>query len=248
MNIFNRLKRSIKLWKRSRFHYFRMSMVRPPYWMSVKGRSCQILAGEDTGYSTCYAEVFIDDCYEMFNYYKCHKPSVIVDIGANIGVFSSFCHLLFPDADIYAFEPNPTAIKWLEQNTKYTGIKVFPFAVAEQSGVAMLDAEVDSTIGRLSKEGNLPVKCIAASEVAQGHQIDLLKMDCEGSEWSILKDTSLLRRTQYFCLEYHLSDDRTIQDIQELIEKAGHRILRVSPNAVYENKYGLLWSTRKASA
>jgi FkbM family methyltransferase len=233
---------------RSQFHYYRNAMLHPPFWLSAGGRNTRIWANDSLGSSTTYHEIIVEDTYGMFEYYKHHQPSVIADIGANVGMFSKLCSLLFPDADIYSYEPNPDAFSWLEKNAEATGIKAYPCAVGARSGVVMLNAEYDSTIGLISPEGNIPVNCIAASEVAQGHQIDLLKMDCEGSEWSILQDTSLLRRTQYFCLEYHLSDDRTIQDLQELIEKAGHRILRLCPNSVYENKYGLLWSTRIASA
>lgn len=232
---------------RSKFHYFRMAMVHPPYWIAANGKACQVLAGNDLGSLTCYGEVIVDDCYDIFNYSKHFKPSIIVDIGANVGIFSKLCSLLFPDADIYAYEPNPTALNWLEQNADFTRIKVYPFAVGEQAGLVMLDSETDSTNGRISNEGNLTVNCVSPSEVAEGVQIDLLKMDCEGSEWSILQDTQLLRRTHNFCMEYHLFDKQTIQDLQELIEKAGHRIVRVSPQIDWESTVGILWSTRMST-
>lgn len=229
---------------RSRFHYFRMAMVHPPYWIAANGKMCQVFAGDDLGSITCYREVVIDDCYEIFKYAKHSKPSTIVDIGANIGMFSKLCTLLFPDADIYAYEPNPTALNWLKKNGESTGIKVFPCAVGEQAGVVKLDTQCDPTTGRIVQEGNLSVNCIAVSEVAQGHPIDLLKMDCEGSEWSILKDGELLRRTQDFCMEYHLLDQYALSELEALIQKAGHRIVRVCPQIDRYSSVGILWSTR----
>jgi FkbM family methyltransferase len=224
-----------------------MAMLRPPYWLSANGKTSRIFAGHDSGSATCYREIIVEDCYDLFNYSKRSMPLVIADIGANIGMFSKLCSLLFEDADIYAYEPNPAALTWLEQNAESTRIQVFPCAVGEQSGVVMLNAECDSTIGRISQEGSLAVKCMAASELAEGRKIDLLKMDCEGSEWSILQDTNLLKRTQHFCLEYHLYDNHTVEELQELIEKSGHRILRTSSNSAYDGKFGLLWSTRVAT-
>lgn len=230
---------------RSGFHYFRMSMAYPPYWISVNGKSCQVFAGDYLGSATCYREIIIDDFYQIFNYAKHFKPSLIVDIGANIGIFSKLCSLLFPNANIYAYEPNPTALTWLEKNAELTRIKVFPYAVGIQEGLVLLDGRSDSTTGKISPEGNISVQCIAPTEVAQGLPIDLLKMDCEGSEWSILQDTELLKRTQSFCMEYHLFDQHTLEELKNLIEKADHRIVSVTPQVDWDSKVGCLWSIHK---
>jgi FkbM family methyltransferase len=244
MPVFKRINQLKNLLLRSNFHYFRMAMLHPPYWIAANGQTCQVMAGNDLGSATCYREVIVDDCYEIFSYSKHSKPSVIVDIGANVGIFSKLCTLMFPNADIYAYEPNPTALTWLKQNAELTRIKVFPCAVAEKVGIVMLDTKCDSTLGRIDREGNLPVNCVAVSEVAEGRKIDLLKMDCEGAEWLILHNTELLRRTQNFCMEYHLFEQNTLQKLQELIEKAGHRVVRICPQTDWESKVGLLWSTR----
>lgn len=92
------------------------------------------------------------------------KPKVIVDICANIGVFSKLCSMLFPDADLYACEPNPAALKWLRQSAAGTRVGVMPFAVA-RAGVVELDTSCDSTIGRVIPEGDLAVECIAVSDM-----------------------------------------------------------------------------------
>ena len=242
MSIYDQIKRSFGLLSRSGFRYYRMAMVNPPYRLSVNGRSCIIFAPDSQGSRTCYGEVIGGDCYKILKYSKVHKPSVIVDIGANIGIFSKLCSLLFLNADIYAYEPNPEAFTWLEKNAEKTNIQVFNCAISENSGIAMLDTQCDSTVGRICQEGNLPVRCLQSSEVAQGFQIDLLKIDCEGSEWSILQDSSLLDRTKYLCLEYHLYDKHTLQEMQEIIEKSNHKVKYIDPHPGYNGKFGLIWS------
>jgi FkbM family methyltransferase len=243
MAIYHRLKNSINLMRRSRFHYYRNAMLRPPFRVRANGRTCLVAAGDELGAGTCYSEVVVEDCYGLFAYSKQASPRVIVDIGANIGVFSKLCSMLFPDADIYAYEPNPKALKWLAQNAEGTRIGVIPSAVGEHSGRVSLDTSCDSTIGRVVEAGDLTVDCLAASEVAEGREIGLLKIDCEGSEFSILQDLSLLERTQELRLEFHLFDGHSLKELQDLISSAGHRIDGIS-KIKEDGKFGVLRSKR----
>ena len=231
---------------RSHFHYFRMSMLHPPYWLSVNGRSTKIFADNNSGSATCYREIIVDDCYDLINYSKHFQPKVIVDIGANIGVFSKFCSLLFPESTIFAYEPNPSALKWLEQNAQNTNIQIYPFAVAKDKNISNLKIDCDSTIGSLSSSGTLPVQCIPSTEVAGNLLINFLKIDCEGSEWLILQNPSLLERTQNLCLEYHLYENHTVQELIDLVQAANHKIIRIQPNQEYDGKFGLLWSSHNS--
>jgi FkbM family methyltransferase len=153
-------------------------------------------------------------------------------------MFSKLCSLLFPQADIYAYEPNPSAFEWLTRNAEGTRIQAVPCAVGQHDGLVKLDTSCDSTIGRVTKDGNLQVECIAASAVASGRPIDFLKMDCEGSEWAILQDTTLLNRAKEACLEFHLVDTHS------LIEKADHRVVRIS-NTKENGKFGVIHSMHK---
>lgn len=216
--------------RRSRFHYARMAMLKPPFWLSVNGQTCRVLAGNERGAGTCYSEVVVQDCYGMFGYSKREKPAVIVDIGANIGIFSKLCSMLFPSADIYAYEPNPSALTWLERNAQGTRIQVSPTAVWGSAGVLNFDTSYDSTLGQVSPDGQLSVQCIAPAEIAEGRQIDLLKVDCEGGEFEILKDPSLLGRTKECCLEYHLSNGRNIDELVQLVEYGGHSVQTSASN------------------
>jgi FkbM family methyltransferase len=221
-----------------------MRMANPPYWISACGRTCRLFADYDPGVREDYREIVVEDYYGIFGYARRARPSVIVDVGANVGMFSKLCSLFFPDAEIYAYEPNPEALRWLERNAQGSRIKVCPYAVTGCSGDVALNTNFESTCGaKVEPGGAVRVQGIAASRVAEGKLIDLLKMDCEGSEWVILKDPSLLARTQDFFLEYHLWDDHTLEELRAAVEKADHCISRIAPRKEYHANFGFLWST-----
>lgn len=219
-------------------------MVRPPFWLSVKGLTARVAAGDTSGARHAYREIVVDDCYGMFPYARQKTPNVIVDIGANIGMFSKLCSLLFPQADIYAYEPNPDASQWLRQNADGTRIKVIGNPVSNRAGLVHLDISGDSTQSRVVESGGLTLPAVAASDVADGRPIDFLKMDCEGSEFAILQDPGLLPRTQELCLEYHLFGDKSLDTLRSLVEQGGHRIARQAPFGA-DPKFGIIHSVRR---
>ena len=99
----------------------------------------------------------------------------------------------------------------------------------ESNSIAIVD---------FNQTGNIPI--IPLKEVAKrlGGNIDLLKMDCEGSEWLILQDLETLKHVRYLTVEYHrISPDGSFDlydfsiDIQgkavDVIQKAGFEILHI---------------------
>jgi predicted RNA methylase len=112
-------------------------MIRPPYQIYVRGEKVKLLAPDTSSQFDVYLQLAIDDCYGLLNIYSKVKPSVIADIGANSGFFSRLCSLYFPQARIYAYEPNPDSFKWLKQNCEGTLITPFEKAVLGRGGAVL---------------------------------------------------------------------------------------------------------------
>ncbi|MDN0201121.1 FkbM family methyltransferase [Streptomyces sp. S.PNR 29] len=60
-----------------------------------------------------YEEIFLQGCYGKV---QLPPDAFVVDVGANIGLFSLFVKRQWPDAEILAFEPIPESLRVLRRN------------------------------------------------------------------------------------------------------------------------------------
>lgn len=81
------------------------------------------------------AEIFTNKTY-LKHGLEITNDSIIVDIGANIGLFILFAKSIAPDCQIYAFEPAKDVFPILKENTKFFNhcIKLFNEGVGQQTG------------------------------------------------------------------------------------------------------------------
>ena len=154
-----------------------------------------------------------------------YKPSVILDIGANVGATALYFHGIFPDAMIYCFEASPTNAGFLKRNlAPINRATVFDYGLSDR------DHQVQLHIGKTQFMQNSLVPNLetqSRTETAQLRRasseltrldiqnISLLKLDTEGWELPILRDmTDWLPRTDLAYIEYHSEEDR--QSIEQL--------------------------------
>ena len=222
-----------------------------PLWISYKKQELPIFFNIEEWKTVryIYKEIVVEDCYGLLHFKKLlNNPEIIVDLGSNIGIFSAFCSILFPNTEIIAFEPNPKIKSILEKNITKPNIKIFFKAVTNKRGFIKINNECDSGNVHISNSGNILVPCIPCSEIAEGKKIDLLKLDVEGSEWEILNDKHLLERVRYLRMEYHLPKGKSLNDLKVLIEKGGHKIEMIEPTkykAPFFQSVGTIFSSMK---
>jgi FkbM family methyltransferase len=126
----------------------------------------------------------------------CPKPRVIFDVGANVGQTVDELRSTFAEASIYSFEPVPSTFEALLANTRrYRGVECIPCALGEMAGSASITDSSTSgqnTLNTSAKPGSptvdVKVDTIDAFCKARGIEvIDVLKIDTEGFEMSVLR-------------------------------------------------------------
>ena len=138
------------------------------------------------------------DVYGLANIAEARK---IVDVGANIGVFTVLAALQFPDAQVYSFEPESENFEALKENIKLnhiTNVTPFQKAVARTRGTARLylgaaDSHTLYGTGEYVEVGTIPLSDFG--------DIDVLKIDAEGAERDILPNPA-----RYIAVEVHGED------------------------------------------
>lgn len=241
-----RLERGIRLMRVTRGACYRMKNLRPPYRFYFGNKSA-FLDAEDTDESRgIFAEVILYDSYGLSSIDHNSPPRRILDIGANIGSFSVFASLHFPEAEIHAYEPHPLAFSWLKKNTQQRNVKLFNLAVADRAGELKFDQQSKSTLSSLSQDGMQIVNAVSQDQVLSGQTIDFVKMDCEGAEFMILSDGGLLRRTKRLAMEYHLDEKNTFKNLEYLLKLGQHKIIKLTRSSLMPDKFGILWSERSS--
>jgi FkbM family methyltransferase len=152
----------------------------------------------------------------------------VIDIGANIGVFAVLAAQAAPGARIICYEPSADACGLLRTNLALNGVTavVHQRAVTAAHGVAVLHATAASALRRLHPAGATPttpretVETVTLADAFDADSIDdcdFLKIDCEGSEYDILRacPASVLARVKRIALEFH--EWTPGQDHQELV-------------------------------
>jgi FkbM family methyltransferase len=168
------------------------------------------------------------DNKEHFYYIKnmnFKKGDVVLDIGANIGIFSIYLAKLFPEVKIYAFEPVKKTYNDLLKNIELNNIKnikAFNLAVNKDAReIQMIYLEeasdcsfmADLDVPRLTNRSNIKnnvvvekVPGITLDGILKDNKIQkvkLLKIDTEGAEDEILRASKRLNDIEYIIGEMH---------------------------------------------
>lgn len=188
----------------------------------------QLSVNKKGGDLTTLFEIFVNNDYS-FDTDKT-TPFNVLDIGANVGYFSTFIARKFPNAKVFSFEPFPDTFKRLSENVSRNELKnITPFesAVSDFNGTAdffsfdwagcntLIDGKFDEGLHKKTT-----VNCMSFDDLAAKtgvNEFEFGKVDCEGSEYAIFlnsKDESI-RRVKWYIMEVHNDKNYSMGDLNK---------------------------------
>lgn len=169
-----------------------------------------------------FKEIFMQDEYDL-QFVKQHlkADTTVLDIGANIGLFSAWIANHFPNQSVQAYEPFEGNHEMLMFNTSLASEKESKITIVKKAVTGKPADTVDFYInlqqpfsdsascipGFFNNQHKVTVPAVPLQVllVDSRQRIGLLKLDCEGSEYDILFNTpaNLFKLVDAMIIETH---------------------------------------------
>jgi len=162
----------------------------------------------------CIREIVLNNEYRL-DLFKNRVGKYFIDIGANCGIASIILAKQNPNSTILAYEPNPQCFQLLKSNVeinKLKNIKIFNMGVSDNITKNLLLTITPGFSGggtTYAKQGEfkqaynvsgpdvLAVECTSLDNIVKDSnisEIELLKIDCEGAEYSIIYNSEYFKQ------------------------------------------------------
>jgi len=189
---------------------------------------------------------------KFFNRYfgfSSQQKKVFLDVGAYIGDYSKQLIQRVPNAQVYAFEPNPESFQKLQTNEGITAYnmalgsttKTIELRDLKDAKGSYLTSAYEGVFNNIYKSSSFSFK---ADQTTLDHfcecnnidTIDLLKIDAEGSEYDVLKGaTELLSRGKIKIIQFEFNEMNVesrifFKDFANLL--ADYALYRLLPNGL----------------
>jgi FkbM family methyltransferase len=164
-----------------------------------------------------YDEIIVGKEYAL----EVGEPEFIIDAGAHIGLSSVFFALRYPKARIVAIEPDDSNFALLKKNAapfkNVTPIKAGLWS--HETTLKISNPGADTWSFRVQEGQGIPAVTVPGLLQRFGRrQVDLLKIDIEGSEVELLKQSaSWIASVEAMVIELH---DRHVPGCTAVLEQA----------------------------
>jgi FkbM family methyltransferase len=204
-----------------------------PYFSKFVNKP-RVSLSSDIPYYVNYKEFFIEDKYKK---YFNKKYDNIVDVGANVGVFTEYLIQNEITEKIIAVECDSKALKDLKNNFKREyRVEIIPKALnSTNDPITFYQSEENPIISSAIhpdqlKNHNAGIKgsdkvivdTVTIKDIIDKlGNIDLLKIDIEGGEYEIIKniDPSLFKNINNFLIECHFFEEDYLVKYNALVKK-----------------------------
>ena len=206
-----------------------------------------------------YNEFFVDKIYGKFLEDKKFKN--VVDVGANVGLWTEYIRNVADVEQVYLVEPNIIALQILNKTYgNESNINVVGSAMSNFDGElelfvdgdnslisSIVTKHMDDNFGTTSRK--MTVNSIRFDTFIQKYgitNIDLMKVDIEAAEYDLFEsmsesDFSII---QNILVEYHLNDERILdRDVKNIVKKFEQFGFSCNLNIVHSTG-GFIFATR----
>ena len=161
------------------------------------------------------ATIWLTSEYEAPGF-EIKENDTIIDVGGHIGLFMLYCEQFCRKGKIYCFEPELNNYRIFSDNVKLNNLEnihSFNMAISKQDGNVPLYLNDDSSGHSifLKNSNSIQVESITLQKVFELNNIkkcNLLKLDCEGSEYEIINSLpdSYFSMIDKMIIEYHFAE------------------------------------------
>ena len=216
-----------------------LKLKRLPF-VAISGDGLKLLLSPACGESFTFYENMIEKDY-LKNGIVLKPGSTVVDIGANVGAFAVLASsIVGPCGRVIAFEPIAQTFERLKENIALNGLDNVDCrraAIDSREGAITLRVTGKSayaTAHYANKIGDEwaieTAPCLTLDQVFKDFQIDrinLLKVDCEGSEHGIFETLSpdAADRIDQIAMEVHDVEGASINRLRERLATLGFKVV-----------------------
>lgn len=193
-----------------------------------------------------FGRIFFEDCYRLTSIDE--PVRTVLDIGANIGLFTLAARRQFTKAEIHCYEPNPSVLDHLRSHCASVGAHLNEAAVGKISGEVSLEHAGNSlhSVTKVMAGGGIRLESFS-SVIASIGNVDLLKLDCEGAEWDIFQCNDAWQRVRSLAMEYHLwaKPGSTTDCLRQQLSDLGFSQIDIEPSP--NGPWGFAFASRLTS-
>jgi len=172
--------------------------------------------GDEDWIHYLWEDIFLNKMYEK--YFKIKENDIVMDIGANVGIFSVSCSQKNINR-CYCFEPMPQNFQYLKKNISqlddFQKFTLVQKAISPCKEIYVGEQQDQTTPYTEKKKTNNctildTVKLVDFAKENKIKKVDFIKMDIEGGEWDIFESEDfewILRNTKKFVAEIHLENN-----------------------------------------
>jgi FkbM family methyltransferase len=212
-------------------------------------------------------EQYADDCYRLREFLAPlqGRPLQVFDVGAHIGSFATNVAALHSQSRIECFEPSARSAEYLRRNVEQNGlaarITVHEVALADKEGTALFDDNeggsvhnglmradqrlVDGTDALAERHAvEVPTTTFDKAVSAAPAPPQLVKMDCEGGEYSLVYASSpqSWASVEAVVMEYHPVPGESWDQLRAWLQDVGLDVVR---HETHRPGLGTAWLVRR---